>query len=118
MTHRTVRPSGIIHAEPGQPSAGAPLVGASYAPIQRPGTDRHLSRHEYGGPTTGRDVRLYIDAQTLSHLAELARSSLSQRVQFDGVGLVVDVYQAPDGHRYEVWTLATMPPKPEPTALG
>lgn len=76
-----------------------------------------LSDMEIGGPEDPADRRLVVDAATLQHLLDIARSSLSQRVVLHHVGLRVQVLRDSDtGHRWEHVTLIGSEPKPEPVS--
>lgn len=93
-------------------------IDDTFAPLQRPSADRLLRRTTYGGgPGTGLDVRMYLDRQTLRLLLSAAEGSLSGRVELLEVGLRVDVYESPAGHRYEVWSFVSRPPTAEKTGF-
>ena len=89
------------------------------SPLQRPGLDTLIRTATTGGPELGGDRRVYLSSQLLGQLLEVARSSSMGRVQVNQAGVRVDLYERPDGHRYEVWTLigATPEPEPMPSAL-
>ena len=84
-------------------------------PIQQAGQDELLRRTIFGGPETNRDVRLYLDVKTLSHLLEVARQAASQTAVINRAGLCIQVYKADNGHCYEVWRI--IGDKPEPVRI-
>ena len=93
----------------------APQV--NHSPLQRGNTDTLLRSATLGGPDKPGDRRVYLSSAMLSKLLEIARSSPMGRVQVDGAGVRVDLYEA-GGHQYEVWTLIGGTPKPEPLPDG
>lgn len=95
------------------------VLKVNATPVQRPGTDLMLRTATLGGPDKPGDRRVYLSAKLLAQMLDIARTSSMGRVQIDSAGLRVDLYQAGDGHQYEVWTLIGAPPKPEqmPVAL-
>lgn len=82
-------------------------------PLQSPGLDRRLRTATVAGPEVGGDRRFYLSATLLEMLLDVARSSPTQRVRVDRVGLRVDLHVDGRGHQYEVWTLIGADPKPE-----
>lgn len=91
-----------------------PLVEVGNPSGSRPGMeDRLVQERTVGGPLSGRDVRLYLDRATLEHLLDVSRSSLLGRVQLNGVGVRVRLWETPTGHLYETWTLLAHEPRPE-----
>lgn len=83
------------------------------SPLQQPGKDTLIRTATVAGPDAGGDRRIFLSADLLGQLLDVARSSLTRRVQVDRAGVRVDLYQRPDGHQYEVWTLIGADPKPE-----
>ena len=82
-------------------------------PLQLPGRDKLLRTSVVGGPETGGDRRMFLSVKLLTELLECARESPVMRAQVNYTGVRVDLYQRPDGHQYEVWTLIGSAPKPE-----
>lgn len=87
-----------------------PRVNAN--PLQRPGHTL-LRSSRVGGPTERGDRRMYLHSSMLGKLLEVARSSPTSQVQLNSVGILVELYQEPNGHTYEVWTFESNPPRPE-----
>lgn len=83
-------------------------------PLQLPGTDTCLKSVVIGGPEEPGDRRLFLDVELLGHLMAMARVSGTRRVEVPRVGVRVDLYQQPNGHRYEVWKFIGANPRPEP----
>ena len=94
------------------------VLTVNRSPLQRPGGDKLLRTAVTGGPSKGGDRRVYLSVDLLAQLLEVARSSTMRRVQVDRAGVRVDLYQRPDGHRYEVWTLVGCKPRPEDLPAG
>lgn len=84
-------------------------------PLQRPHQDELLRETVFGGPEAGRDVRLYVDVKTLTHLLDVARSAASQTAFIGRAGICIQVYRANNGHCYEVWRVVG--DKPEPVRI-
>jgi hypothetical protein len=78
---------------------------------------RLVSERKIAGPNSGADIRMYMDAESLAKLLDIARSSAAQRVQMNNVGLLINKYQAEDGHTYECWSLISGTPIPERVPL-
>ena len=93
----------------------APEVNKS--PLQRGNTDTLLRSATLGGPEKPGDRRVYLSSTMLSKLLDIARSSPMGRVQVDGAGVRVDLYEG-GGHQYEVWTLIGGTPKPKQLPEG
>ena len=89
----------------------APEVNRS--PLQPGNTDTLLRTATLGGPEKPGDRRVYLSSPMLAKLLDIASSSPMGRVQVDGAGVRVDLYES-GGHQYEVWTLIGGTPKPEP----
>ena len=70
-------------------------------PLQEPNHDRVLKTYTFGGPSSGRDSRMFLHAIELEHLLHIAKSSKTNRVILHRAGLVVTVRQSRDGHVYE-----------------
>ena len=81
-------------------------------PIQQAGQDELLRETVFGGPETGRDVRLYLDVKSLEHLLGVARAAASQTCMGGRAGLCIQVYKSDSGHVYEVWRVIGDAPKP------
>lgn len=81
-------------------------------PVQRPG-NKLLRRSRVGGPTEPGDRRMYLHSGMLGKLLEIARSSPTSQVQLNSIGIVVELYEDPNGHTYEVWSFESHPPRPE-----
>lgn len=91
-----------------------PLVRVGDESGSQPGMDDTLVQERtLGGPLSGKDVRLYLDKNTLSHLLDVARSSSLGRVQLNGVGVRIRLWRTPTGHHYETWQLIAHAPRPE-----
>jgi hypothetical protein len=75
--------------------------------------DTLVSERTIGGPLSGKDVRLYLDRATLAHLLEVAKSSVLNRAQLNGVGVRVRLWRTDTGHLYETWQLVAHSPRPE-----
>ena len=85
-------------------------------PLQDPGKDEILRETVFGGPNTGRDVRLYLDVKTLEYLMNVARSSNMQTCMIGRAGICIQVYKSNGGHVYEVWKI--IGDKPKPVSMG
>ena len=83
-------------------------------PLQLPDRDRLVRRVSYGGPTSNADARLFVDVATVRQMLSVAESSLTNRAVIHGAGVVVDLYEAASGHRYECWRLVGSHMEPEP----
>lgn len=83
------------------------------SPVQRPTRDRLLKSAVVGGPSMPGDRRIYLSRELLGRVLDVARASLMGRALLDHAGVRVDLYERPDGHRYEIWTLIGIGPKPE-----
>ena len=70
-------------------------------PLQEPNHDRVLKTYTFGGPSSGRDSRMFLHAIELEHLLHIAKSSPTNRVILHRAGLVVTVRQSRNGHVYE-----------------
>jgi|TARA_B100000073_G_C23397156_1_gene437663 hypothetical protein len=81
-------------------------------PLQDGGDDI-LVEFELGGPESNRDVRLYLEVETLDHLLSVARSSHTGRVVIDKAGIKIKLRRAKSGHQYETLHLNGLQPKPE-----
>jgi hypothetical protein len=84
---------------------------------QGPQEDRVIGENIIGGPLSGKDVRMYLDAKTLGFLLEVAQQSLSSRAVLHGVGLKVTARRGSDGNQYEVWSIVSLAPKAERSAV-
>jgi hypothetical protein len=91
----------------------APLSRVENNPLQLPGRDSRIRSVTAGGPETRRDCRMYIDRKSLQLLLDVANRAPSGRAMLGQVGVRVDVYETPGGHRYETWTLISEEPRPE-----
>lgn len=97
----------------GDATHAGPLVGYDNNPIQTPNGPRRLHVQTVGGPESGRDQRLYLDAATLERWLAKARESPKGRIQIDMVGIKVSVYQGRDGHVFAAWQIIGALAKPE-----
>jgi hypothetical protein len=75
--------------------------------------DRLITENTIGGPLALKDVRMYLDRQTLEFLLSVSHQSLIGRVRLDHVGLKIKGYRATSGHTYETWTLISAQPVAE-----
>ena len=89
-------------------------LAVNSSPLQHPNRDRLVRRVEYGGPSSNADARLFIDTATLRQLLAVAESSLTGRAVLHHAGVVVDLYESPNGHAYECWRLVASHVAPEP----
>ena len=80
--------------------------------------DRLMAENTIGGPLALKDVRMFLDKQTLEFLLRVANQSLVGTVRLDHCGLKVKLYQGTDGNRYEVWQLISTPPVAMSSPLG
>lgn len=94
------------------------VLRVNKSPMQEPGRDEKLRTATVGGPALEGDRRVFLSADLLGRLLEIARSSPMGRVQVDRAGVQVDLYRRPDGHCYEVWTLIGADPRPEQMPSG
>jgi len=76
------------------------------------GEDRLLNSRRIGGPITQLDIRMYIGANTLDLLLNIAKSSECSQVRLDRLGVIADTWVDKTGHQYEVWRFVSAPPKP------
>ncbi len=70
-------------------------------PLQLDGQDEVLREYTLGGPHCGRDVRLYLDVDTLGMLLDIARCSNTKRVILPKAGIKMRVRRSRSGHIYE-----------------
>ena len=70
-------------------------------PLQLDGQDEVLREYTLGGPDCGRDVRLYLDVETLGMLLDIARCSNTKRVILPMAGIKMRVRRSRNGHLYE-----------------
>ncbi len=80
------------------------------SPLQLSGQDEVLREYTLGGPDCGRDVRLYLDADTLGLLLDIARCSNTRRVILPGAGIKMRVRKSRDGHVYESLHITSLQP--------
>lgn len=80
------------------------LTRSTSRPLQLPGRDRVVAESVLGGPESSVDARLILSRAELEQLLDVARSSLTGRVVLRRPGLRVRLFEAPNGHRYEVWS--------------
>tara|TARA_B100000575_G_C22546960_1_gene349938 strand:- start:79 stop:402 length:324 start_codon:yes stop_codon:yes gene_type:complete len=78
-----------------------------------PQEDQVVGENIIGGPLSGKDVRMYLDAKTLDVLLDVAKQSLTNRAVLHGVGLKVTARRGGDGNTYEVWSIVSLGPKAE-----
>lgn len=82
----------------------APVIGmveVNRTPLQIENEDKILRTYKFGGPSSGRDTRMYLHAMELEHLLAIARVSQTNRVILHRAGLIVTVRRSRDGHVYE-----------------
>lgn len=94
------------------------LVSINENPLQTHAQHTVIKKVTLAGPSKEGDRRIYLDKKTLLKLADIASSSLVQRVQINRAGVEVKLFQRPDGHTYEVWTLIGLEPVPESSMDG
>ena len=82
-----------------------------------PTADGIVGENIIGGPLSGKDVRMYLDAKTLESLLDVAKESLVSRAVLNCVGLRVTARRSDDGHTYEVWSLVSLAPKAERSSV-
>ena len=80
------------------------LTRSTSRPLQLPGRDRVVAESVLGGPSSTVDARLILSRSDLEQLLDVAKSSLTGRVVLRRPGLRVRLFEAPNGHRYEVWS--------------
>lgn len=109
--------------EPGPFSPGEgpldPYPDDATDPIGRPpivAQANVLSRHLYGKPADT-SVVMYLDSATLRSFWRKSQEAISGRVQLDNVGLVVEDY-LDEGVPFQVWSLTSAQPRPEPTRMA
>lgn len=74
-----------------------------------------VSRHLYGKPAALGAV-MYLDTAVLRSFARKSEEAISGRVQLESVGLVVEDY-VDEGVLFQVWSLTSAQPRPEPTRM-
>ena len=94
------------------------LLEVNNRPLQTSTTDKLLKTVLVGGPEKEGDRRMYLDRKTIAQLQEIAQGSIVQRAQVNRCGIQVSLYQRPDGHQYEVWTIVGLKPVPESSMDG
>ena len=95
-----------------------PIVKVGKPSSSQPGhTDQLMGEKTIGGPLAGKDVRLYLDANTLAHLLDVARTSNVRRCQINGVGVKIRLWCTASGHQYETWQIVGLQPVPEDSPL-
>ena len=82
-------------------------------PLQLPGRDRLVRDSTLGGPEVAVDARMILSRADLEAMLDVARSSLTGRVVLKRPGVRVRLFEAPSGHRYEVWTIVASEAEPE-----
>ena len=89
-------------------------------PLQVAGQDEILRHYSLGGPSTDRDVRMYLELADLEHLCKIARAAHTKRAVLPKAGITVVVRRSRDGHIYETMHLESLQPVPEgvPTSLS
>lgn len=90
----------------------------SETPLQEEDRDAILKTYTFGGPSSGRDSRMFLHAIELEHLLHIARSSTTNRVILHRAGLSVTVRQSRDGHVYEEFRMVCDRPVREETPTG
>lgn len=94
------------------------LISINTNPIQPGNGNTLLKTVTVAGPDKEGDRRFYLDKKTLLQLAEIASSSILQRVQINRAGIQVQLYQSKNGHTYEVWKIVGLEPVPESSMDG
>lgn len=89
------------------------LTRSTSLPLQLPGRDRVVAESVLGGPEAGVDARMILSRADLESLLDAARSSLTGRVVLNRPGVRVRLFEAPSGHRYEIWSLVCSEVKAE-----
>lgn len=82
-----------------------PVTAPDANPLQVPGRHRLVYQEDVGGPAAATDQRLYLDRATIERWRDMAASSATGRIVLDMAGVRTRLFEAPDGHRYAVWTL-------------
>ena len=77
-----------------------------------------VDEHTIGGPLDPRDVRMYLDKKTLTHLLQVASTSVGGVVELPRVGLKVKTWQTDQGHNYQTITIVSGQPRAAKTPLG
>ena len=88
-------------------------VKVIHSPRQLQGQDPIVQEWHFGGPSSPRDVRLIIDAQTLSLLLGVARESRSQRTVLHHAGFIIKLRKSAGGHMYETLHIQSSYPEVE-----
>lgn len=86
-------------------------------PLQLPGRDRLVRESVLGGPTSSADARLYLSIADLEKLIEIARSSVTGRVVLNRPGIRVRLWEAPNGHRFESWSIVAAEARAETSSF-
>jgi hypothetical protein len=94
------------------------LLALNERPLQFPGRDELVRTVTVAGPDAPGDRRVFLSTALLEQCLSVARSSLTGRCLLTHAGVRVDLYQDRHGHRYEVWTLVGVGPKPESPPVG
>lgn len=91
------------------------VVAINERPLQSAGhRDALIRTATLAGPDEGGDRRVFLSRELLRRCLDVAEASPVGMARLDQAGLRVDLYRAPDGHTYEVWTLLGRGPRPEP----
>lgn len=86
-------------------------------PLQLPGRDRLVRESVLGGPSSDADARLYLSVEDLERMIEIARASVTGRVVLNRPGIRVRLWERPDGHRFESWTIVAADARAETSSL-
>lgn len=90
---------------------------SSDRPLQMPGRDRIVREFILGGPEAAVDARMFLTKAELTHMLEVANSSMTGRVILNRPGVKVRLFETEAGHRYEAWTIVAAEAKPERHAM-
>ena len=63
------------------------------------------------------DARMFLTKAELTHMLEVANSSMTGRVILNRPGVKVRLFETEAGHRYEAWTIVAAEAKPERHAM-
>ena len=90
------------------------------SPRQFAGQDPIIQEWHFGGPSSPRDVRLIIDAETLSLMLGIARESKTKRCVLHHAGFIIKLRKSGGGHMYETLHIQSSYPTVEavPTSIS
>lgn len=94
-------------------------MSESNSPLQLDSGDhRRVHTITYGGPSAGLDTRMFVTGDMLADLKKVVDQSLVGMATLPCVGLQIDIYEKPDGSKYEVWQFISRPPVPSKSLRG